>query len=73
MGKRPIKMLLDGIMWKALPGVHYATHEGELHIEGFTLKVYQLNTGQRVIDANDFTSFLEGKGLIIQGGSETWT
>lgn len=54
---------LDDVEWKptgmtgdgsALP---YATHKGVIVIDGKRLKVYQLNTGQRIIDADDFEKF----------------
>lgn len=64
MGKQPIEMMLDGVTWTAtrdpsepVPQGLYATHEGVLEIEGMSLKVYKLNDGQRVFDADDFVEF----------------
>lgn len=34
-------------------GIPYVTHEGIFQIGDIQVKVYQLNTGQRIIDAND--------------------
>lgn len=36
----------------------YATHEGYLDLMGERVKVYQLNTGERVIEQGDFMRFL---------------
>lgn len=36
----------------------YATHEGEMNLFGHPLKIYQLNTGERVIDTESFERFL---------------
>lgn len=35
----------------------YATHEGEIKLFGHTLKIYQLNTEERVIDTESFERF----------------
>jgi hypothetical protein len=38
-------------------GLPYVTHEGTLRIGDHELRVYQLNDGQRVIDAADMQAF----------------
>lgn len=38
-------------------GLPYPTHAGELRVGGHVLRVYQLNTGERVIDAGDVAAF----------------
>jgi hypothetical protein len=38
---------------------HEATHEGILQIGASELKVYRLNTGQRVIEEESLVAFLE--------------
>jgi len=38
-------------------GTLYATHEGVLAIGTFRFKVYQLNNGERVLDAKDVEQF----------------
>lgn len=38
-------------------GLPYPTHAGELRVGGHVLRVYQLNTGARVIDAADVAAF----------------
>jgi hypothetical protein len=35
-----------------------ATHEGELTIGGITMRIYNLDNGKRVVDANDMNAFL---------------
>lgn len=37
----------------------YTTHEGILNIQGIELKVYVLNTGQRLIDAESIDKFFK--------------
>jgi hypothetical protein len=55
----PIGRLLDAVQWTPLPPPNddsetHATHTGLLHITGIgPLRVYRLNTGERVIDADD--------------------
>jgi hypothetical protein len=60
----PIEKLLDGLELKSLPepaekldGL-YAIREGELEIGAARLRVYQLNDGQRVFDAESVAAFL---------------
>lgn len=66
----PIDAAMDAmVIWKetgAQPGndgLPYATHYGVLHIGELEFRVYQLNTGQRVIDAEDMRAFFEILGL----------
>lgn len=60
--------MLDGAMWVPIEGnnstddLFYATHEGVLEIGELKLRVYQLNTGQRVIEESDLIAFLESMG-----------
>lgn len=65
------KALLAGLQWTKLdapePGeaedMPYATHSAVLQIPGLPrLRVYQLNTGQRIIDADDVADFFAGRG-----------
>jgi hypothetical protein len=61
----PIDRLLDQVVWEPIPAyddhddtIPYATHSGVLTIPGVgTLRVYQLNTGKRVINAQDLNAF----------------
>jgi hypothetical protein len=62
----PIERLLDAVEWAALdepdqihPGDVYATHEGLLVMGPYRFRVYQLNTGERVVDAYDVEAFYE--------------
>lgn len=64
----PIEQLLDGIQYEDIEkgenisdGTLYAIKKGTLDIEGFSLTVYVLNDGRRIIDANDLENFLTGK------------
>ena len=69
MGSEPIERLLDQeVQWEEIslsgctfvndPDVLYATHQGTLEIGAAKLRVYQLNDGQRVFDADDVAAFL---------------
>ena len=48
-------------------GSAYAVMQGELVVDGQSLRVYQLNNGQRVINAEDISSFF---GFQIPGEGE---
>jgi hypothetical protein len=69
-GKTPIDMLLDGMEWRAVKGVHdpanddlpYVTHEGLLHIGTIELTVYQLSNGRRVVPSESMLKFFEWLG-----------
>lgn len=60
-GERAIAAMLDAIEWVGLDEpdqLHrddvFATHEGVLDLPGFgRIRVYQLNTGARVFNADD--------------------
>lgn len=57
--------LLDLVDWQPtgeVPGGDelYCTHSGVLKMAGVELRVYQLNDGQRVFDADDVIRFFEG-------------
>lgn len=64
----PIYRLLDAVEWTptgAAPSndLPYATHSAVLLIEGLPpLRCYQLNTGERVFDADDVTDWFESLG-----------
>jgi hypothetical protein len=66
--KEPIAMMLDGLAWTAAPprepnpdGIPHVTHSGVLEMPGCVpLRVYQLSSGQRIIDADDFAAFFGG-------------
>ncbi len=45
------------------PGDKYATHAGEITIADIKLRVYVLNTGERIFNADDLKVFLEPLGL----------
>ncbi len=63
MSMHPIDLFFDGVEWKPTgavddgSGVPFATHEGVAHVGGSALKVFQLSTGQRVIDKDDAERF----------------
>jgi hypothetical protein len=63
----PLDKLLDQLHWTAVKRprdprgtLPFATHESVLEIDGHKLRVYQLDNGQRVIDANDAVAFFMG-------------
>ena len=58
---------MEKVEWRALPepteapgDLPYATHEGELELGEACLRCYTLSNGQRIINAEDLESFLEG-------------
>lgn len=59
----PVDILISQVEMTELKGKPpaaaklYATHVGVLRIGGYMLTVYQLNDGQRVIDADDVVRF----------------
>lgn len=61
---RGIDRLLDEVDWRQIEDPAdendgpYATHEGELTIAGMTFKVYVLNDGSRVFDADELAKAL---------------
>lgn len=65
MSRTPIEMMMDGVAWTqradddtpADDGMPYATHSGVLDLFGHKLRVHRLNTGQTIIDADDFNAF----------------
>lgn len=67
--KQPIQILLDAVEWKETgsdpnpedDSMPYATHEGVLEMMGHKFRVVQLNTGQRVFDAEDVERFFLGE------------
>ena len=72
--RAPIDLSLDDIKWEPIPrdadwdgdlALPFATHRGVLHIGEVTLRVYQLNDGMRVIDADDAARFF---GLLGEEG-----
>lgn len=63
--KKPIDIMLDTIQWEK-EDIHehehgsdlpFPTHKGVLEIGGGKLRCYQLNTGERVFDAEDIHKF----------------
>jgi len=58
-----IEAMLDAVDWQPTQqeppesGGRYATHEGVLSIGEFPFRVYQLNTGERVLHADDVQAF----------------
>lgn len=65
---RPVDMMFDGVAWVAAPpcaspdGLPTVTHEGVLDLAGQKLRVLQLSTGQRIIDAGDLDAFIASLG-----------
>jgi len=62
----PFESVLDAVDWnpvatleKSRDGIPHATHEGILRIGGASIRVFQLNTGERVILPEDIRKFLE--------------
>lgn len=63
--KTPIEAIMDRMQFtpvkRIIPapddGTLYATHEGVMDLGEMRLRVYQLNNGQRVIDAQDVEDF----------------
>lgn len=61
--KDAMNAMLDRLEWKSREGpppegdLPYATHEGVFRVGDFEFRVSQLNTGQRVIDADDLERF----------------
>ena len=65
--KSPIDIMLDNVKWEPVyhtdandDDIRIATHTGILDFGGFKFKVYQLDDGRRVIDAEDVEKFFEG-------------
>ena len=68
----PAEALMDLVKWEPIEGADevvddgtpYATHMGVLRLGDFELRCYQLNTGERVFNADDvagyFTDGTEG-------------
>ncbi len=65
----PIEMALKGVVWEAAPehapqdahdgpGLPYATHKGIWHFMGQEIRVYRLNDGRAIIEADDFWKIL---------------
>jgi len=66
--REPFDHLLDQLDWRptgaaASGAKRYATHVGFLRLGGHEVKVYQLNTGERVFDAKSCESLL---GMSVQ-------
>lgn len=60
--RTPIDVLLDQVDWTPIDShlpdeERHATHSGILNIDGFELRVFQLNDGQRIILKEDFERF----------------
>lgn len=59
----PIDLLMNAVEWEATgsaedvamadDGIPWATHSGVLHIGGVELRCYTLNTGERILNADD--------------------
>ena len=66
--KRPVDVLLDGVVWKQVSGevvdqddgIPYATHEGVLEVGGLSLRCYRLSDGRAVFNADDLEVFFIG-------------
>jgi len=67
LGNYPIAKLLDAVSWRPVcyetdpsevsDGLPHVTHEGTLDFCGTKFRVYQLSSGDRVIDADDIKEF----------------
>lgn len=62
---RGVDRIFDGVVFEPIAdavgtddGVPFATHQGMLKLGAMDLRVYQLNTGVRVVDADDLAAFL---------------
>lgn len=74
----PIDRLMDAVEWEVMPprepnpdGVPHVTHSGILDLAGFQFRVFQLSSGQRVLDAGDVEKFFGGAGRNDgHGGAE---
>ncbi len=63
----PMKQLLDAVLWRKVEyetdpsmisdSLPHVTHEGMLEMMNFKFRVYQLSSGERVIDADDLKEF----------------
>jgi hypothetical protein len=62
----PIDTLMNGLSWSPtnmkpdnneLP---FATHEGVLEVAGLKLRCYRLNTGEAIINSDNFMDFFSG-------------
>ena len=68
-----VDMLFDKVEWTAIPNANVqesdndipvATHRGVLKIGNHSLRVYRLNNGQSIINAEDLVNFMEdGLGI----------
>lgn len=68
MSKSPIETILDSVVWKPMVGhvdpnseLPHATHEGTIDLGLGPMKVYQLNTGVRVLAAEDVRRIFGGE------------
>lgn len=43
--------------------IPFATHESEMELLGVKVRVYHLDDGRRVIDADDFHKLMEAMGM----------
>lgn len=64
--KPPIEMMLDKLTWVPIQrpidrapsddGIPYATHKSVIEVMGHSIRCYQLNTGQRLLDFDDVSA-----------------
>ncbi len=73
--KTPVDVMLDAIEWQEISpdgeparpendGIPIATHQGELDFLGMKIKVFQLEDGRRLLDADDVHRLL---GMLESG------
>jgi len=61
----PIEQMMSRVDWKKFDlqqtdgDMPYATHSGILEIAGMDLRVYRLNDGRAIIDADDMIKFFD--------------
>jgi hypothetical protein len=60
----PIEKLIEGVAWEVVQqdqanssDMPFATHAGILNLFGHDLRVYRLNTGPAIINADDLHAF----------------
>jgi len=73
MAGTKIDEIMDAVRWtecedtseKGDEGVPFATHHGVLRFGRFTLRVYTLSNGQRLIDAEDVHRMLDWQAMYL--------
>lgn len=74
-----IPAFLKSVQWSELPprdgpelvGLPHATHSGVWEFSGLRLRVYRLDDGRAIIDADDFRSLLATMGMLVEAPEES--